>query len=82
LTSGSISVDTKQPRNSSPEAVMNSSRARTPPTTHMGNDGYFPLVGPKVHKRTQSTAGAGSPASSTSSKGSTVLSMKQRISEQ
>lgn len=62
LTSGSVPSSTKLHRNHSPEAVMNTSRARTPPSMRTTVDGYFP---PSV---------TGSSASSKSS----GLSMKQR----
>jgi len=78
LTSGSISGDGK--RAASPEALMNTSRARTPPSTVFAGDGYFPQVlpsSPRALKRTASalTGSSGSPGSS---KGSSILSMKSR----
>lgn len=71
FTSGSIPSDamTRAQRSYSPEAVMNTSRARTPPSSVVG-EGYFPPVSPKASKRNSSAT-----ASSTSSKGS-GLNMK------
>merc|ERR1711939_931706 len=63
----------------SPEALMNTSRARTPPSSTTGMEGYFPqVVSPqKASKRTPS-ASTGLSGSSSSSKGSSVLTMKQK----
>lgn len=72
LTSGSVPLNSRNNRRSSPEAVMNSSRARTPPNIGFTTDGYFPQMALK--KRTPSLV----TVSSESSKGSTGLSMKQR----
>jgi len=76
LTSGSMPLDGKH-RSYSPEAVMNTSRARTPPSTTMVGE-YFPQVSsPRALKRTSSVL-TGTSGSSGSSKGSSTLSMKQR----
>lgn len=79
LTSGSMPADARLNRSYSPEAVMNTSRARTPPTTGFVREGYFPQApaSPRALKRTTSAV-MGNSASSESSKGSSVLSMKQR----
>jgi hypothetical protein len=71
--------DARQNRSYSPEAVMNSSRARTPPSTAFVGEGYFPQVppSPRALKRTSSVL-TGASGSSGSSKGSSMLSMKQR----
>jgi len=71
LTSGSVPLNSRHNRNSSPEAVMNTSRARTPPV--MGySDGHSSQMTSK--KRTPSVV----TVSSESSKGSSGLSMQQR----
>ena len=71
LTSGSVPLNSRHNRNSSPEAVMNTSRARTPPV--MGySDGHSSHMTSK--KRTPSVV----TVSSESSKGSSGLSMQQR----
>jgi len=78
LTSGSISGETtaRGNRSYSPEAVMNTSRARTPPSSAIVGvgEGYFPQLAssPKPLKRNHSATG-----SSTSSK-SSGLSIKQK----
>lgn len=82
LTSGSGSMmeNTRHNRSFSPEAVMNTSRGRTPPSAALtGGDGYFPQVpsSPRALKRTLSVL-TGASGSSGSSKGSSVLTMKQR----
>ncbi|TAQ91032.1 hypothetical protein B7494_g647 [Chlorociboria aeruginascens] len=81
LTSASLPPEVRHMRSYSPEATMNTSRARTPPTTGlwMRSDGYFPQLpmSPIVSKRTPSV-GAGGSASSGSSKGSSVSSMKPK----
>jgi len=69
LTSGSVPLSSRSYRNPSPEAVMNTSRARTPPNMGFATDGYSPLM--TLKKRTPSTV------SSESLKGSSGLSMKQ-----
>jgi hypothetical protein len=74
LTGGSMPGDTRANRSYSPEATMNTSKARTPPSSTVGlGEGYFPHAtgSSKTLKRIPS-------ASSGSSKGSSVLSMKQR----
>ncbi|CZR62274.1 uncharacterized protein PAC_12171 [Phialocephala subalpina] len=76
LTSSSIPGEgtSRVNRSYSPEAVMNTSRARTPPSSAvvgMG-EGYFPHIPISPKKRNSSTTG-----SSTSSKGS-GLSIKQK----
>jgi len=75
LTGGSMPSDTRPNRSYSPEATMNTSKARTPPSSMVGflGEGYFPHSSgsPKTLKRIPSV-------SSGSSKGSSVLSMKQR----
>jgi len=80
LTSGGIPWEGRQNRSYSPEAMMNTSRARTSPssaTALVGNECYFPAtISPKT-KKSGSASNSGS-VSSTSSKGSAVLSMKQR----
>jgi hypothetical protein len=68
--------DMRVNRSCSPEATttMNTSKARTPPSSMVGlGEGYFPHIAssPKSLKRIPSV-------SSGSSKGSSVLSMKQR----
>lgn len=72
LTSGESTA--RVPRSYSPEAVMNTSRARTPPSSAIVGigDGYFPPISPKASKRNSSATG-----SSISSKGS-GLSIKQK----
>jgi len=80
LTSGSMPGDTRGPRSYSPEAVMNTSRTRTPPNSASGlGEGYFPHipVSPKTVKRAPS-ANVVPSSSSGSLKGSSVLSLKQR----
>ncbi|KAH7313091.1 hypothetical protein BKA65DRAFT_152062 [Rhexocercosporidium sp. MPI-PUGE-AT-0058] len=79
LTSGSLPGSSRINRSYSPEALMNTSRARTPPSSVVGIEGYFPQVPttPKGSKRTLST-NTGLSGSSTSSKGSSILSIKQR----
>ncbi|KAH8784260.1 hypothetical protein BGZ57DRAFT_329664 [Hyaloscypha finlandica] len=74
LTGGSMPGDTRANRSYSPEATMNTSKARTPPSSMVGlGEGYFPHTAgsPKTLKRISSV-------SSGSSKGSSILSMKQR----
>ncbi|KAE9363684.1 hypothetical protein N431DRAFT_356705 [Stipitochalara longipes BDJ] len=73
LTGGSMPGDTRANRSYSPEATMNTSKARTPPSSMVGLEGYFPHSSgsPKTLKRIPSV-------SSGSSKGSSVLSMKQK----
>jgi hypothetical protein len=75
-TGGSMPGDMRVNRSCSPEATttMNTSKARTPPSSMVGlGEGYFPHIAssPKSLKRIPSV-------SSGSSKGSSVLSMKQR----
>jgi len=79
LTSGSMPAEGRQARSYSPEALMNSSRARTPPSCVFVGEGYFPPVppSPKSLKRTSSVL-TGTSGSSGSSKGSSMLSMKQK----
>ena len=80
FTSGSVPGDTRPNRSYSPEAVMNSSRARTPPTVlvEFGVDGYFQQpTSPRNLKRTASVI-TGASGSSGSSKGSSALSIKSR----
>lgn len=79
LTSGSLPGSSRINRSYSPEALMNTSRARTPPSSTTGMEGYFPqVVSPqKASKRTPS-ASTGLSGSSSSSKGSSVLTMKQK----
>ena len=80
LTSGSMPGDARMNRSYSPGTVMNTSRARTPPSAIIGfgGDGYFPQPSsPRNLKRTASVI-TGASGSSGSSKGSSVLSMKQR----
>lgn len=79
LTSGSLPGGVRVNRSYSPEAVMNTSRTRTPPSSVAGLEGYFPHVPitSKGSKRTPSVGTAVS-GSSSSSKGSSVLSMKGR----
>ncbi|KAF8859096.1 hypothetical protein BDZ45DRAFT_650521 [Acephala macrosclerotiorum] len=75
LTSSSIPGGiSRVNRSYSPETVMNTSRARTPPSSAIVGEGYFPHVpiSPKASKRNSSATG-----SSTSSKGS-GLSIKQK----
>jgi len=72
LTSGSVPLRSRTYRNSSPEAVMNTSRARTPPNMGFASDGYTPQM--TLKNRTPPFVAV----SSESSKGSTGLSMKQR----
>lgn len=78
LTSGSVSGEGKHNRSYSPEAIMNISRSRTPPTTTFVGEGYFPPIStsPRTLKRTSSVLTVS--GSSASSKGSSVLSMKQK----
>jgi hypothetical protein len=74
LTGGSMPGDSRVSRSYSPETTMNTSKARTPPSSMVGlGEGYFPPISnsPKTLKRIPSV-------SSGSSKGSSVLSMKQR----
>lgn len=74
LTGGSMPGDSRVNRSYSPEAMMNTSKSRTPPSSMVGlGDGYFLHIAssPKTMKRIPSV-------SSGSSKGSSVLSMKQR----
>ena len=74
LTGGSMPGDSRVSRSYSPETTMNTSKARTPPSSMVGlGEGYFPHISnsPKTLKRIPSV-------SSGSSKGSSVLSMKQR----
>ena len=63
----------------SPETVMNSSRARTPPSGAAVGEGYFPRVevSPRVLNKTASVL-AGNSGSSGSCKGSSMMSMKQK----
>jgi hypothetical protein len=59
---------------------MNTSRSRTPPSTALASDGsYFPQIpsSPRALNRTPSVL-TGTSGSSGSSKGSSVLIMKQR----
>ena len=80
LTSGSMPGDTRLNWNYNPEAMMNTSRMRTPPSSAAGvGEGYFPLMAaaPKISKKTAAISSAPS-VSSGSSKGSSVLSLKQR----
>lgn len=80
LTSGSMPGDTRQMRGFSPEAAMNTSRARTPPSSGLiGSEGYFSQLqsSPRAVKRAASVV-TGTSTSSGSSKGSTGLSMKSR----
>lgn len=80
LTSGSLPGSSRSYRSYSPEALMNTSRARTPPTLAIGMEGYFPQVPitPKMASKRTPSVNTGFSGSSTSSKGSSVLSMKQR----
>jgi len=74
LTGSSMLGDSRVNRSHSLEAMMNTSKARTPPSSMVGlGEGYFPHIAssPKTLKRMPSV-------SSGSSKGSSVLSMKQR----
>lgn len=75
----SLTAEVRLNRSYSPEAVMNTSRARTPPSTVIAGEGYFPQVpaSPRALKRTTSVL-TGNSGSSGSSKGSSMLSMKQR----
>lgn len=77
LTSGSMPGESRINRGYSPEATMNTSRARTPPSNGGMGEGYFPnpQLTPKAPKRTPS-ASTGLSGSSSSSKGSSVLTMK------
>jgi hypothetical protein len=80
LTGGSMPGDMRADRSYSSEATMNTSKARTPPSLVVGlGEGYFPHIAssPKTLKRIPS-ANTGNSMSSGSSKGSSVLSMKQR----
>ncbi len=79
LTGGSMPGDMRSKRSYSPEATMNTSKTRTPPSSIIALEGYFPHVSgsPKTLKRIPS-ANTGNSMSSGSSKGSSVLSMKQR----
>lgn len=73
LTGGSMPGDIRLNRSYSPENMMNTSKARTPPSSVVGlGEAYIPIASsPKTLKRIPSV-------SSGSSKGSSVLSMKQR----
>lgn len=81
LTSGSTPGEMSRGHGTfSPEAMMNTSRARTPPSTGIGMEGYFGghvPISPARGKRVTSAHTANS-GSSGSSKGSSVLSMKAR----
>ncbi|KAM0317090.1 hypothetical protein ACHAO8_002655 [Botrytis cinerea] len=76
LTSGSI--PSEESRSRSPEAIMNSSKARTPPSigSGLGGETYFPTMtpNPKTKKRASFGSVSGSLASS---KASSVVNMKQ-----
>jgi hypothetical protein len=78
LTSGSMPGEGRNNRSHSPEAVMNTSRSRTPPSSGFVGE-YFPpaSTSPRILKRTSSVLTAVS-GSSGSSKGSSMLSMKQK----
>jgi hypothetical protein len=83
LTSGSVPGEgRKNYREGSPEAVMNTSRARTPPSygagTVFAGDGYFPQVPTRPRLKRSASGITGTSNSSSSSKGSSVLGMKQR----
>ncbi|KAA8571898.1 hypothetical protein MFRU_076g00110 [Monilinia fructicola] len=77
LTSNSLPSDESKSR--SPEAMMNTSKARTPPSIGLGlgGEGYFPTMttSPKTKKKTSSGSASGSPPSS---KASSVVNIKQR----
>lgn len=79
LTSGSISPEARLNRSYSPEAVMNTSRARTPSTSGFVGDGYFVhgSASPRVSNKTASTL-MGNSGASGSSKGSSGSNIKQR----
>lgn len=80
LTSGMLPGEMRQMRGFSPEATMNTSRPRTPPSTAIVSpEGYFQQIqtNPRAVKRTSSVA-TGTSTSSGSSKGSATLNMKQR----
>ncbi|PQE29022.1 hypothetical protein CJF30_00004053 [Rutstroemia sp. NJR-2017a BBW] len=78
LTSGSLPSpeDLRIVRGRSAEVVMNTSKARTPPTfmSGFGGDGYFQQLTPSP-KQKKSSSGS---TSSTSSKASSVVNIKQR----
>jgi len=76
LTAGSNPSDLKLNRGYSPEAVMNTSRPRTPPSGPIG-DGFSPQI-PISTKRSKRTASTHTSGSSGSSGKSCVMSMKQR----
>jgi hypothetical protein len=80
LTSGSMPGDARANRSYSPEAVMNTSRARTPPSSAVGIGGeYFPQAFGTTRGLKRNNSGVmGMSGSSGSSKGSSVLNMKQR----
>lgn len=77
LTGGSAPGEGKD-RSYSPEANM--SKARTPPTYGyvFAGDGYFPQVPTSPRLKRSASGITGASTSSGSSKGSSVLSMKQR----
>lgn len=71
------SLPSPELKNRSPEATMNSSKARTPPSigSGLGGESYFPSMTPSPKaKKKKSGSGSGSPPSS---KASSVVNMKQ-----
>lgn len=79
LTAGSMSGDGRQRRTFSFETVMNSAKARTPPSVVLGSDGFFPLMPPSPGALRRTSSGlTGASISSGSSKASSVLNLKQR----
>lgn len=78
-TSGSMSGDGRVERAFGPESTMNTSKARTPPSSAFGGGEYFPQgVGASKGLRRSNSGVTGLSGSSGSSKGSSILTMKQR----
>jgi hypothetical protein len=79
MTSGSTPGDSRQNRSYSPEAMMNTSRTRTPPNSAVGGEGYFPDVPVlKSAQRTVAPSCAGSTLQSGGRSRGSVLHMKQK----
>ena len=79
MTSGSTPGDARQNRSYSPEAMMNTSRTRTPPNSAIGGEGYFPDVPVlKSVQRTVAPSCTGSTLQSGGRSRGSVLHMKQK----
>jgi hypothetical protein len=77
MTSGSTPGDLRQNRSYSPEAMMNTSRTRTPPNSAVGGEGYFPDV-PLLKTTQRIVAPSGSTLQPGGKSRGSVLHMKQK----